>query len=117
MVRPLLVACAIVIGACAPPGVVPPRISIVDPGARPRVRLRVAPAAGVAQRVETHVKMRTVNRLTDTTLQTKTRSGEAPALRIVLRYETSELRPDGSARVVVLVEEASLLDEVVEPKL
>jgi hypothetical protein len=117
MVRALVVLACAIAAACGPRAAVPARISVVDPGAQPRVRLRFTPAVGVVQRVENQVKMRMVNRMTDTTLETKTRSGETPALRIVLRFETAELGPDGSARVVVFVEEAALLDQVVEPRL
>jgi hypothetical protein len=92
-----------------------PSITVVDAGAEPRQQIRYELTAHAPERVEMNFKLRINTAFTNTALETGHRSVDLPTVRNVARSEVSALTPAGDAVVTFGLEEATVLDDVVDP--
>ena len=92
-----------------------PSIALLDPGAAPRQRLRYEPTLHVPERSETSLKLRAATTFTNTVLETGHRSADFPTARITERIEVTGFTAAGDALVSCEIEEAAVLDDVVDP--
>jgi len=90
-------------------------IVLVDAGAEPRQQFRYDLTAHVPERSEVSLKLRTNAAFTNTVLETGHRSVDFPTVRIVIRREVSALAPDSAAEMTSVIEDVTVLDDVVDP--
>lgn len=92
-----------------------PTIELIAPGAEPRERIRYAPPLGATERVETSIKLRVATTFTNTVLETGRRNADYPTIILKGRLEVTGTTPAGDALVAYVVEDASMLEDVVDP--
>ena len=108
-----VVAC----GSNTPHVATPAMITVLDPGAEPRQVLRYEPTLHVPERAEMTLKTRVTNRFTNTVLETGQRSIDNPSIRLVQRFDAVETTPTGETVMRFEIEDATVLDDVVDPAL
>jgi hypothetical protein len=94
-----------------------PSITVVDVGAEPRRLLRHELKPDATERMELALKIRINTAFTNTVLETGHRSADFPTIKNVALIKVTSLASDGVATVSSEVENVTVLDDVVDPKL
>ncbi len=94
-----------------------PALVVLDAGAEPRQLLRFAPTVHVPERIETTYKVRAATAFTNTVLETGHRSADYPAVKVVERAEVTGIDANGDALVGSEIEDAQVLEDLIDPKL
>lgn len=119
--RSVLVAVVAVLTACGGAtryAASPPVIAVIEPGGEPRRLVRyAAPALHVPERIEIRLKVRSSVATTNTVLENGRTDVDAPTIRLVVRLEATGATPAGGTRISYEIEEASVLGDLVDPRM
>lgn len=91
-------------------------ITVLDPGAEPRQRLRYELAVHVPEREEATFKTATDTAFINTVLREGSRHVELPAIRAVGRLEVTAVTAAGDALVSYEIEDAALVEDAPDPR-
>ena len=114
--RLLRVLCLFVIacGGAAPRAA--PLVTVTQVGEEPWRVLRFTHVAGTTERVELRMKLRTHTLFENTVMEEGRRDVDFPTIQITGPLTITDVAPDGSARIVLTIQDATLLDDVVDPR-
>lgn len=107
----LLAAC----GGAQPASRPQPQLVVRDAGAEPRRIVRIEVPANADERAEAHLTLSVTRSVTNTVLETASKSVTYPELAFTQRWRVTERLPDGSARIRVDTEDVRA-GAVVDPK-
>ncbi len=93
-----------------------PVVTVTQVGEEPWSVLRYAHVAGTTERVELQLKLRTQTLFENTVLEQGRRDVDFPTIQITGPMTITDVAPDGTARIVLTVEDATLLEDVVDPR-
>jgi hypothetical protein len=120
-VRALLLGAAVSLAACgapqAPPHPAPDAITVEAVGDEPWSVVQYALAPGFEQHFELTLKVRGTATLTNTMLQDNRSAQDFPGLVLRMRAKVTAVTPEGDAKLLFEVEQARVLDDVVDPSL
>jgi hypothetical protein len=116
-----LLACLVSLAACGgaqstSPSAAPD-IVVQAVGAEPWSVVRYSLAPGFEQHFELTLKVRAATRFTNTVLEEGTRELDFPGLLLRMRVAVTAVTPAGDADLTYEIEEARLLDDVVDPSM
>ncbi len=91
-------------------------VTVIDPGAAPRQPIRYTLAPGTIERVTLDLKLRSKVQFTNTVLQQGEMNVDLPTLHLIKRFEVIAVDATG-ARIRAVIEDAQVLEDVVDPRL
>lgn len=95
----------------------PGPIAILEPGAEPRQVVRQQPQLHIPEAIDNSMKLRATGAYTDTTLDTTRSAIDFPTIVWHVTVQANQVDSDGSTRVGGAITNASILDDVVDPRM
>lgn len=93
-----------------------PVVTVTSVGAEPRVLLRYEHVAGLSERVQISIKLRTQQQYENTVMEQGTRALDFPTVQLTGTMRVDDVAADGSAGLTFAIEDAQVLDDVVDPR-
>lgn len=118
-VRALSLVCWVAVAACGGAASLPrtPIVTVTNAGAGARVLLRYEHVAGTAERVRIAIKLRTRQEYENTVMEQGRRALDFPTLQLTGTLTVTDVAADGSAGLAFTIEDAQVLDDVVDPRM